>query len=277
MSTSPLLAKPIPRQTVNEGSPFGPLNLADFIVDEAGGYLSFFAELENGDALPQGVICTANGILGGIPAAGTRGDYRIVVVAENDDGIPFSTEVTFVIKAAMSTESGRIDALKSKVWEALTQNLPIPEFGDFLNRPITPAEIYYLLERFATLTIWDVYNLEAPAEKQLLHLEGASPHYHVYDRGSCLVAAPIDLFSHERTLEDALQTARAMAREVYKRSWTVELSGFDKMTRASWIELQLLAAKFGKSIDIVRYQPSQEDLTIYAAKINAPPSPGAVR
>lgn len=280
MSKPPILAKPIPPQVVNEGAAFGPLNLNDYIHSSDGesGSVTFFAELEDGSALPKGLICTSNGTLSGIPAAGTKGNYRFVIVGENESGIPCTAQIAFTIKTRLVTGMGiSEDLAKAKVWAALTQNLPLPELTDFLNRPITIVEIYYLLERFATLTIWDVYNLDMPGDKHLLQLEGSSPHYHVYDRGSCLVAAPKDLFSHERTLEDALQTARAMAREVHTRSWTVELSGFNKMSRATWIELQLLAAKTGKSIDVMRYTPSQEDLNIYAARVNASPSPNASR
>lgn len=175
-----------------------------------------------------------------------------------------------MIKAQMAMEDPLLlSDLKSKVWDALAQNLPLPDIAELLHRPLTAIEIYYLLERFATLTIWDVYNLEAPGEKHLLQLEGASKHYHVYDRGSCIIAGPKDLFSHERSLEDALQTARAMSREVYKRGWAIEYAGFDKMARASWIELQLLVDQHGRQLEILHYTPSPEDLKIYEARVNA--------
>jgi hypothetical protein len=276
MPKSPILVKPVPPQIVNEGAAYGPFDLKKFIrsPDAESGEVTFFAELADGSALPKGLICTNNGIISGIPAPGTQRDYQIVIVAENDSGVPFTTQFPFTIKQRIMMGAGPLDQVKSKVWEALSQNLPLPEFEDFLNRPVTLIEIYYLLERFATLTVWDVFNLDPPGEKHLLNLEGASPHYNVYDRGSCIVAAPKDLFSHARTLEDALQTARAVAREVYKRNWTIELAGFDKMNRASWVELQLLAKQYGKSIEILRYTPSQEDLTIYAERASMlPPSP----
>jgi hypothetical protein len=121
------------------------------------------------------------------------------------------------------------------------------------------------MQRFATLTLWDAYNLE-PRSRQFveLSLKEASPHYRIYDRGSCLVATPADLFSHDRTLEDALQTARAASREVYQRGWgAVELAGFNKMVRASWVEIQILAHKYGKPLNVLYYEPTAADHKLY--------------
>jgi hypothetical protein len=266
---APILLKPIPPQIVNEGASFGPLNLNDFIglPDMASGQLRFQAELADGASLPKGLMCTQDGMIGGIPAARTAGSYDLVVTASHDSATPFAAQFALTIKASLVTESTDIFGnFKTQVWEALMKNLPVPDVGDILNRPISAVELFYLLQRFAVLTIWDVYNLEMPADKKILTLEGMSPHYHIYDRGSCLVGAPKDLFSHERTLEDALQTARVMSREVYKRNWTIELSGFNKMIRASWVELQLLGDKNGRHLDILRYDPTSDDMRIYTEK-----------
>jgi hypothetical protein len=147
--------------------------------------------------------------------------------------------------------------------------MPIPEMTDALSRPVTAEEVYYLMQRFAVMSIWDVYNLEPAGDKTLLTLTGASPHYNIYDRGSCLVGAPKDLFSHQRTLADALQTAKAMAREVYKRGWTIEFSGFNKMVRAAWIELRVMGEKTGKQLEVLHYTPSLEDMKVYSAESRA--------
>jgi hypothetical protein len=177
---------------------------------------------------------------------------------------PLNTTFPLTIKSRAEFEDPFfLTNLKSEVWDLLGKNLPIPNLSDAFNRPITPVEIYYLLQRFATLTIWDIYNLEPPGEKTLLTLAGCSPHYDIYDRGSCLVGAPKSLFSHERTLEDALQTARVVAQEVYKRGWTIEFAGFNKMVRAAWIELQHLSVKHGKTLEILHYTPSPEDIKVY--------------
>ena len=266
---APVLIKPIPSQIVNEGATFGPLRLAEFI-QSPDREVTFTAEIEEGKPLPTGLICTQDGMINGIPAANTKGHYKVTIVAEDDFGRRLETDFDFTIKERISIENPEfLQKLKTQVWEALGKNLPIPEIGDIMNRPVSAAEIYYLLQRFATLTIWDVYNLEYPTEKKLLTLPGASKHYHIYDRGSCLIAAPIELFSHERTLEDALQTSRAMAKEVYSRGWVIEFAGFNKMVRAAWVELQLLGDKQGKQLEILHYSPSAEDLEIYTLESKA--------
>jgi hypothetical protein len=265
----PVLTKPIPSQIVNEGATFGPLNLSDFIQppDPESGPVQFVAELSDGRALPKGLICIASGTLSGIPAAGTLGSYEIIVTASLPAGDSLSARFNLTIKERITIGQSHhyFTDLKAKVWEALGQNLPLPELSEMLDRPLTLVELYYLMQRFATLTIWDVYNLDTPSDKIALNLEGASSHYHIYDRGSCIVGVPKDLFSHERTLEDALQTARVMAREVYKRGWTVELAGFNKMVRASWIEIQLLVNKHGKPLEVLHYEPTEADYKLYQA------------
>lgn len=232
----------------------------------------FFAELDDGTSLFKGLVCTTAGLVSGIPAKGTAGSYEIIIIAENDSGIPLTTQFHFTVNENLASDNREKSSewwteLKSKVWEALGQDLTtIPDLQELYDRPITAAEIYYLLERFATLTIWDAYNLEPPGDKVLLTLEDANPHYNIWDRGSCIVVGPKDLFSHERTLEDALQSARLAAREVYKRGWAIQLAGFEKMTRIAWIELQLLGDKHRKYIEILHYVPSPEDIKIYSSQ-----------
>lgn len=269
--TGPALKQLIPHQITNEGAAYGPFDLKKFVnAPVEDGRLVFSAELENGQALPTGLMCTEDGELNGIPAAGTAGHYNIVVTVSNQSPIPLLMNVDFTIKPRLTAEDPFfLTSLKSKVWEALGQNLPLPDMGDLLNRPVTAIEVYYLLQRWATLTVWDVYNLDYPGEKVLITLPGQSSHYHIYDRGSCLVGAPKDLYSHERTLEDALQTARAIAREVYKRGWTIEFAGFNKMVRAAWVELQILGDVHGKQLEIMHYTPSSEDLKLYVNQAKA--------
>jgi hypothetical protein len=170
--------------------------------------------------------------------------------------------LTIKERIEIGKESQFYTGLKSQIWDALGKNQPVPEFEELFQHQLTAVEIYYLMQRFATLTIYDVYNLDAPGDPVLLTLPGASPHYRIYDRGSCLVGAPTDLFSHERTLLDALITAKVMAREVYKRNWTIELLGFQKMMRATWVEMQVLGKKHGNFLDILHYTPTANDLKL---------------
>jgi hypothetical protein len=268
----PVITTPIPAIVINEGAAYGPFDLKNHIQspNDESGMLHFVAGLDSADSLPKGLICTDDGLFGGIPATGTIGDYRVVVIAENDSDDPLIAEFDLMIKPRIAIDDPTVLAnLKSDVWKALGENMPIPEMDSLLNRPITAIEIYYLLQRFAVLTIWDIYNLEAPSEKTLLSLTDLNAHYHIYDRGSCLVAAPKDLFSHTRTLEHALQASRVLAREVYKRGWTIEFAGFNKMIRAAWVELQIEGDKNGKQLEIVHYSPTPDDLKLYGAQAQA--------
>jgi len=260
---APVVMQSIPAQITNEQAAYGPFDLKGFIRADAP--LNFKAELISGEALPKGLICTEDGLLTGIPAKGTQGAYEIKITAQNNEGA-VEIDLAFTIKPNFATANNNeyIDQLKAQVWRALEDKLPVPDLGNLTNAPVTLADVYHLLECWATLTIWDALNLEPLGEAKLLTLEGASPHYNVYDRGSALVASPKDLFSHARTLEDALQTARAMAREVYKRGWVLEFAGFEKMESAAWIELQHLENLYGKKVEILHYNPSFQDLRIYS-------------
>jgi hypothetical protein len=266
----PVITKPIPTDIqINEGSPWGPLHLQDYIQspDPMSGEVRFYAELQNGMALPKGLFCSMDGLFGGVPEAGTAGAYQIILIAENDSEDPLIMNINLTVNTRPATDDPEhLRKLKFQVWEALVNNNPIPEMTSLLNRPITATEIYYLLQRYAVLSIWDVYNLEPPGPLKLLNLAGNSPHYNVYDRGSSLIAAPKDLFSYQRTLADAIQASKVLAREVYKRGWTIEFAGFNKMARAAWIELKVLGDKTGKQLEVLHYTPDFNDLRIYSAE-----------
>ncbi|HLB43664.1 MAG TPA: Ig domain-containing protein [Gammaproteobacteria bacterium] len=269
----PVQTKSIPAQVVNAQAAFGPFRLNDFFQSEAISALRFRAEVNNGQALPKGLICTRDGLLTGIPGKETQGQYEFIITVENDEGMAQAT-MTFTIKPGISTRDiSYFDRLKSQVWEALEKNLSLPDLKEIHDRPIDVLDIYYLLERWATLKIWDGLNLDSAGDAHLIILEGASEHYRTYDRGSCLVGVPKDLFSHEHTLEDGLQTARAMAREAYKRGWWVELVGFDKLTRAAWVELQYLSELHDNPINILNFHPTMEDIKLYYAKVNGQDTP----
>lgn len=261
---APILANPIPPQLVNELAAYGPFDLKTYI-QAPGSSCRFHAEISDGQALPKGMICTEDGILTGIPAKGTQGRHTVVIYAENADG-KLQAHFTLTIKPAAS-ETQYFDEIKSQVWEALNQDMPAPDLSELIERAVTPQEIYYLLERWGLIMIWDAFNLDAPGEKQLLNLPGASEHYNVYDRGSCLVATPKDLYSHERTILDSMQTAEAMAREVYKRNWTIEMAGVEKLTRAIWVELQHLSDQYGRKAKIVNYNPTPAVINIYTSQV----------
>lgn len=263
MAALPIIVETIPPQVVNERAAYGPVDLKRFVQSPEGEKLNFSAELRNGGALPRGIICTTDGIITGIPSRDTHGNYEVVLTVENEAG---EIQTTFLlnIKPSLATSGEEYTSqLKKQVWDALLSNVPLPELEALRQRAVTPQDIYFLLERWAVLTIWDAFNLSPPGPCVPLDLSDASPHYHVFDRGSCLVATPKDLFSAERTALDALVTAKALAREVYKRDWSIELVGFDKMVRGAWVELQILGDRHGKQLEIVRFDPSIKDLKAY--------------
>lgn len=263
---APSIKQPIPAQVVNERAAYGPFDLKPFFNFEDPQQIYFSAELKKGGPLPRGMICTGDGILTGIPAKDTHAQYEVIISVSNDAG-EVQAPLVLTIKPNLSMEQAQYgDAAKAQVWDALQNNLPIPDLADIYNLPITPLDIYYLLERWGIITIWDVYNLEPPGDKVLLTLEGVSEHFNVYDCGSCIIGTPKDLYSHERTLEDGLRTARAMAREVYQRHWTVELSGFDKFTRAAWVEIQLLGDQHGRQLEVINFNPTLEDVHLYSVE-----------
>lgn len=269
---APIVFKPIPAQVINVGAAFGPLALTEYLGGTEPETVSYAAELSDGSALPDGLICTVQGEFTGIPPRRTEGDYEIRVIAENEAGTAeaiFSLTIKPAFIAAGTAEE--LDDMKRQVWEALGSNATKPEFKALIDRAITPLDIYYLLERWGNISIYDAFNLEAPGDKVPLTLTGVTEHFVVYDRGSCLVAAPKDLFSYDRTLEDGLKAARALAKEAYERNWVVEIVGFEKYARAAWVEFQHLADKFGRTVEIINYQVSSVDVRVYETQAIARP------
>jgi len=269
---APVFIKDIPLQAIHERASYGPVSLLDFmqVAEEDKPSLQFRAELSSGESLPRGLICMSDGILTGIPARETHGDYEVRVTVENEAGTAEAIFPLRIKQMFVAGEGGYLDEVKAKIWEAIGKNLALPsleELETLYNQPISSNEVYYLLERWATIQIYNAFDFDPGGEKKLLQLKGASPHYVVYDRGSYLVAVPKDLFSHEHTLEDGLQTARALAREAYSREWTMELRGFDKLKRAAWVEIQHLIDKHGKALDVINYQPNSNDVKIYKRDI----------
>jgi hypothetical protein len=266
------LLKPIPPQIVNEGATYGPLNLNDFFAGPTP--LTFIAQLSDGRSLPAGLICTTRGILNGIAGVGTQSSYTVKITARDDAGDTLDCEFPLTIKEKIAMDPAQLfGQLKTEIWEALGKNQPLPAIDELLSRPISPLEIYNLLLRFATLTVWDAYNLDFPGEKQLLDLPDCSPHYFIYDRGSCLLAAPKSLYSFERTRADALQTAKAIAKEAYKRGWgAVELVSFDRMMEVSaWLRLKGLGDETGKPVEVLRFSPTPEELRAYTLQVQSNP------
>jgi len=257
---TPQLIKPIPPQIVNEGANFGPIDLNLYIE----GANRFQATLADGSPLTKGIICTSDGILSGIPASGTQGVYNLLITIENEEGSVLTTNIDLTIKERynFTERSDELTSRKNKIWQSLLGGLELPSLEELSQLPITKEDIQYLIERYASFTVWDVFNLEPPSVKQIIELPGQSPHFNIYDCGSCLVSAPKELYSEHRTIEDAVQTARVVAREAVNRDWTVELAGTERVARAAWMEILQLGELSGKKIHVVSYQPSERDVEL---------------
>jgi len=261
----PILVADIPDLHITQLSPFGPFDLNDYIAspnDEEN--ISFFAELEGGAALIDGMICTTDGDISGIPAKGTSGTYKVNVYAENSTGNPLAASFTLVIHESLKAiQTDEFTLKKEKVWEALKEGLDIPEVGDITNRPITINDIRYIMEKITPLIIWNVFDVNAPSEKTILQIEGLNEHYNIYDCGSCLVGTPKELYSTERTTKDQYDMAKSLAREAHNRDWTVEFAGLEKPIRIAWTEIKLRDHITGKQTNIIDHTASEKDIGVY--------------
>ena len=263
--------------------------------------LLYTVELENDTGLPADLDYTITGIVYGQcrPPALEASPYKITVTVSNGSETPLTTDFELEVLPALSAEDEwaidntladefeeetqldedeeralfkslqeqaekeeRFSEEKQTIWEAIIQGQTIPELSALINRPITHQEVYYLLSRIAYFVIWDANNSAPAGALHALALKGASEHFNVFDRGACIVATPKQLFDHNRTLQHAVHTAQAMAREVFQRGWRVEFGGFDKMVRAAWIEFELLSEKFDKPVSYSYFQPSPHDVDI---------------
>jgi hypothetical protein len=269
MADVPHLITPIPAQIINEGANFGPLNLNDYISAPLDA--RFIAELADGRPLSQGLICTSGGMVTGIPAPGTQGNYSVLVTVETENASPFNTTFELTIKERynFTERSDELTQRKNKVWQSLLSGISFPDIADLINMPVTKEDVQYLLERYGSFTMWDVFNLDPPGIKHQLELPMQNPHYNIYDCGSCIVGAPKELYSDERTFEDAVQTVRAMARVVHERGWTVELGGTRRLMRAAWLEFQQLDEFSDKKIHVVSYQPTERDVKVLEMVLEA--------
>lgn len=181
---------------------------------------------------------------------------------EFESAVQLNPEEELELFDALKEQSGKLDVFteeKLAIWEAILQGQSIPELKALIDRPITHQEIYYLLSRISYFVIWDANNSAPAGALKALALKSASEHFNVYDRGSCIVATPKQLFDHNRTLLHSVQTAQAMAREVFQRAWKVEFGGFDKMVRAAWVEFELLSQQFAKPVSYSYFNPTPQD------------------
>lgn len=166
-------------------------------------------------------------------------------------------------------------ALQAKSWQAILDEATKPDLKALYEQPPSPLFAHYFSQRFGTLTIYDAFNLEPAAPKVPLQLEGASEHYHVFDRGSSLIMGPKNLFSHQRTLKDGIQTAQALATEVFIRGWTMELVGIHSFCLAAYVMLRLLGDQYGRAPEIINYNATLREMSLYQSIAMSRVTPGA--
>lgn len=258
------LKETIPFISVNEGSALTAVDLNDYINNPTGEALQFTVELVGGGSLPAGINFSSDGILSGIPQAGTAKSlpYDITIVAFNPKVAPLVMHFKLTINAA----AGKIDYNEFKnYWQKFTEGLGLPDIEQLLTREITPLDIYYMLGRFATLIIWNADDLTPATKGAVIEIPHASKLFRIYDFNSAIVTSPNDLYDPNRGLKDAIQTAQAMVREIKRRNWNIELAGYDKMVTAAWVEVQHInKAKPGNPIKVYNYEPSLFDTEVLA-------------
>jgi hypothetical protein len=164
--------------------------------------------------------------------------------------------------------SEELNLLQQSVWQALSEGKPhAADLKELSERGVTPLEVNHLLERWATLTLYDAFTVEPPGVKKPLELVGASEHYLVYDRGPCILLGPKNLFCHERTFADGMKTVEAASDEVFKRNWAVDLVGYYIWQRVAWVRLQCLALQNGCGVQVLGFQPAVQDHRIVKQKV----------
>jgi hypothetical protein len=263
------LSESLPIFLATEGVEFQDINLNWYITNSSSSDQSakFTVALPGNEPLPAGLILEENGNLCGTPEMGTAREvfYTLVFTATVPGSKPlvFATRLRITSQeqedAEAEMEENLVDMINPRLeelkgyWEKLFDQAPLPDLGDILN-DIKPTDIYYLLQRFATLTVWNADDL-TPADKgQLMQIPDVSSFYNVYDFGVALVATPKDLYDDQRTLKHSVDTACAMMKEAHNRHWNVELAGFDRMVTAAWVTAQELGVK------VYNYHPSADDM-----------------
>jgi hypothetical protein len=268
---APQLVKAIPRLRVNQGMPIQAVDLKDYIQNPEGVSepIRFQLHVFGKDTLPEGLYCR-NGVLEGV-VGGTAAEQAAVeleIIADNGSGQKLTAYLSIRIYAAESVgEEAQaapfaedVNEAKAEVWKAVIDGDELPaNIADLFNQAVSAQDVYYLLGRISHFVIWNAGDLSAPGEKKLLSLAGVSERFDVYDRGSCLVAVPKDLFDGNRSFRDALDTAQAMTREVYQREWTIEFAGYDKMVAGAWVEAKRLEQVYGREMKIDNYAPTVQE------------------
>lgn len=258
----------------SEDSEIFPVQLSEFVETEEGATVEFSLDTFEGSVLPEGIVLTTNGQITGSPVADSARfkPYECVVVAKTSKIDFIKIPVTFVIYQPIMIEDKeeRLLAIYNvfeAFWEEFENESPLPDIASILERDVTPQDIYYMLGRFSTLIVWNADDPSTPGEGKIITLPGVSDKFNVYDFGQSLVATPKHLFDMQRGLKDAIITSKAVAEEVHKRKWNVDITGYDKMVSALWVEIQRINKKTPDfKIKVPNYDNTQLDRDLMLLK-----------
>ncbi len=251
---------------VNEGAPFHSVNLATYIENPDQQPIGYQASLVDGGELPAWLSFSEQGVLKGRPPKGAaqQGSYLIKVLAIAESN---KLEFPIEIKVYVPKTADEIAAERKAVWEELAkQGVLPPNWQEVIERPITAKDIYYLLARYASFTLWNADDRRLADNGKLVTIPEQSEKFNVYDFDVCLVTTPKDLYDSNRTLGDALQTAKAMVKSAHTKKWNVEFGGFDRMADAAWYEAYDLnqASTNNHNMEVRNYEPAE--ITAMTAK-----------
>lgn len=259
------------------GSDIVPIDLRKYIDNPSQIPLKFSAELSLGGPLPANLTCSEEGVISGFleRKEATFLPFSVLVVALGEgvdpltfdvylhvEGVPEAVAETDEANAGVDEPDEFDLAQFDDYWKNFQEKLELPDLETLLTRKVTHREIYHLLGKFATLTIWNADDFRPADEGKILEIKGAGGHFLVYDFDVALVTTPRDLYSTTRTDADLRQVAGAMVREAYHRKWNIELAGFDKLVSAAWVEAQQLnrqAAEGAFKIEVKNFLPSTAD------------------
>lgn len=239
----------VPTIFAQEGTTIESVDLKNFI--EAEGKIDsvkYSLDSLESSPLPAGIQFSKDGMIFGTLESNTAKykPYECIFIAKIEKKEYVKIPVTFIVYQRTILSADKEEKLLQiyeafeNFWKMYDAEQPLVDIGSILERETTPQDIYYLLGRFSTLIAWNSDDLSSPENGKLIMIEGANEKFSVYDFGSALVTVPKSLFDLQRGLSDAITASKAIAHEIHRRKWNIDIAGYDKMVSATWVEIQKL-------------------------------------